>query len=74
MNEPLAYGGVFFLFIGLVLLILSGISGERQETKFSVVGLIGFIPFGVANDRRLFFVTLAFTLLMAALVFWLQRP
>ncbi len=53
--------------LGLVLLVAGLLFSAKGkgESKFAVVGLVGFLPFGLANDRRLLYAGLA---LMAALL------
>ena len=51
MLRYLALIGIGFIFLGIVLVIVSSlISAEKGETKVAVGGIIGFIPFGFAND------------------------
>ncbi len=61
--------GIAVLFIGLFLIILSFLS-DSENSKFAVGGIIGFIPFGLANDKNL----LWFVFGMSFLVFlsWLM--
>lgn len=52
---------------GLVLLVAGLLFSAKGkgESRFAVVGLVGFLPVGLADDRRLLYAGLA---LMAALL------
>ncbi len=68
----LVYAGIVLLIIGFLLIFLGMLlsaHGSRAETKYAVGGIIGFIPFGFANDKRL----LITMLLISASIFvaWL---
>ena len=60
--------GMFFVFVGIII-ILSSIffipTEGKSNVKFSVFGLIGPIPFGFGNDKKLFLVSLAIFVLIA---------
>lgn len=72
MQVNLVSLGVLFVFVGFLLLVVGSFSGAKAgESKVAVVGLLGPIPFGFGNDRRLFFIALALVGLMAAwALFW----
>lgn len=58
--------GFFFITLGfLVILIASlySITNQNNETRFSFFGMLGFVPFGFSNDRRLFVFSILLTIL-----------
>jgi uncharacterized membrane protein len=61
--------GLLVIFIGMALVIIGALSSAKDgNTKLAVGGFIGFIPFGFANDRRMFW---ALLIVMAFfLIFW----
>lgn len=71
MKEIIVAGSVITI-VGLIL-ILFGIfsSGSQVPSKTFVGGVIGFIPFGFSNDKRMFYVGLALTVGLALFYFFL---
>ncbi len=75
-SEQLLQIGILLVFVGIALIIFSALSsaGEKEKSKstfkFSVVGFLGFIPFGFGNDRRLllFGVVLTVVVVVATLI------
>ncbi len=65
--------GLVLVFIGIVLIIIEGVK-HSENTKFSVIGFIGPIPFGFSNDILLFKITLIIALLvfLLSLYLWLR--
>lgn len=66
--------GIVIIFLGFLIIFLGSLTGaNRENTRFSVFGLVGFIPFGFANDKRLFavsiFITIFFILVTAVMFF-----
>ncbi len=72
-QQTLIQAGVLVVFIGFIIIFLGSLAGANKEnTKFSVFGLVGFIPFGFANDKKLFAASIVITiffLLITALTF-----
>ena len=62
MQYKLVSAGVFIVLIGFLIIFLGSIlsSGAKakSETKVAVIGLLGPIPFGFGNDKKLFLITL----------------
>ena len=71
--------GILFVFIGMLIIIFSSIllaakDSSRSKAKFSFVGLIGPIPFGISNDKRLFLISLIIAIVLFILsIFWFTR-
>lgn len=71
-NEQILQIGILVLFVGIALIIFSALSsaGEREKGKstfkFSVVGFLGFIPFGFGNDKRLLLFGVILTVVVVA--------
>ena len=58
--------GIGLIFLGIFLVIISSfLSAEKGESKVAVGGIIGFIPFGFGNDKRLVW----FVIGLAAILF-----
>lgn len=70
MQQNLISLGVLIVFFGIILIFIGALSGAKSgETKVAFVGLIGPIPFGFGNDKRLVFIGLGITVALA--LFWL---
>lgn len=73
--KQLAGIGLFFIFLGFLLVVLGSLldatktkSGSGTSgPKIAVGGFIGPIPFGWANDKRLFYPLIVFLGAMAVL-------
>ncbi|MBI3036948.1 hypothetical protein HYY73_04340 [Candidatus Woesearchaeota archaeon] len=71
-NEQLLQLGVLVVFIGLIIIIGSFLFAahdkERGKStfKFSVVGFLGFIPFGFSNDKKLLLFGIILTIVVGA--------
>ena len=69
-NEQLLQLGVLVVFIGLIIVISSFLftahEKGRSSFKFSVVGFLGFVPFGFGNDKRLLIFTALLTVVVVA--------
>ena len=73
---PLLQLGIVLVFIGIIIIFISLITaaatakekgkGEKANFKFSVVGFLGFIPFGFGNDKRLLMFTVILTVVVVA--------
>ncbi|MDD5086303.1 MAG: hypothetical protein PHV16_00980 [Candidatus Nanoarchaeia archaeon] len=49
--------GIIFIFLGVIIIMISALTNidkEKTDVKFGVGGFIGFIPFGFANDKEIF--------------------
>ena len=65
--------GILLAFIGIIIIFISMITSAAKEKdgkgkgsfKFSVVGFLGFIPFGFGNDKRLLLFTIILTVIVA---------
>ena len=64
--------GVLLAFVGIIAIFISLITaaakekGEKGNFKFSVVGFLGFIPFGFGNDKKLMMLTLIIAAVVVA--------
>jgi len=70
----LVYFGITLLILGFLFIFLGTLLGayggkDKAKIKYAVGGVLGFIPFGFANDKRL----LITVLLISASIFvaWL---
>jgi uncharacterized membrane protein len=68
MNQlQLVQVGMIVILVGLIIIVFSiffsGISKD-SNIKFSIFGLVGFIPIGFSNDKRLFFISILITLIL----------
>ena len=63
--------GILIIFIGIILVFIGALSQikDGKNTKIAVGGFIGFIPFGIWNDKRLSWIIFGFTALM--FVIWI---
>jgi uncharacterized protein (TIGR00304 family) len=54
--------GIFLIIIGFLIVfigsLLSSGAKAKGETKVAVIGLLGPIPFGFGNDKKLFLIAL----------------
>lgn len=73
-SQVLIQIGIFVIALGFLTVFFGSLIGaDKEGTKFSVFGLIGFIPFGFANDKQLFLASLIITILfvlVAAVIFF----
>lgn len=69
--------GIFFIFLGFLLVAVGSLFQDAGKTKtasgpsgtkVAIGGFIGPIPFGWANDKRLFYPLMG--VLIALAVFW----
>ena len=55
--------GMLLIFIGMIFLIVGSLANkDKTDTKFFAGGMIGFIPFGFGNDKKMIyfgFITMA---------------
>lgn len=72
-HEQLLQLGVLVVIIGFAIIISSFFFAaanekdkEKSTFKFSVVGFLGFIPFGFGNDRRLLMFGIILTIVVVA--------
>ncbi|MBI2142642.1 DUF131 domain-containing protein [Candidatus Woesearchaeota archaeon] len=77
-QTQLIQAGMLLILAGFVMLFAASFfpakeRGEKSDVKFSAFGIIGFIPFGFGNDKRLFAFTVVLTLVMMALLFYFYR-
>lgn len=64
--------GIFLIILGFVVVTIGSLTDGRQKstgTKVAIGGFIGPIPFGWANDKRLFYPLMG--LMIALAVFWI---
>ncbi len=65
--------GILIIFIGVIFLIIGSLSQQQKaDTKFFAGGIIGFIPFGFGNDKRIFYIGLGLTIALFLIVFFLR--
>jgi len=70
--------GCMLIFIGILIIMGSTLFfglKDSKNVKFSFFGLIGPFPFGVSNDKRLFFFSVIITLIIivTVLLFYLRN-
>ena len=65
MNRYLLPIGIAFIFIGFIIIMIASFTAEKTQGKVAVGGIIGFIPFGFANDKRLLY----FAMILTAVIF-----
>ena len=65
MNKYLLPIGLAFIFIGFIIVMIASSTAEKTQTKVAVGGIIGFVPFGFANDKTLLY----FVMILTAVVF-----
>ncbi len=69
MQSNLLSIGIILIFLGFLLVVIGALSGSKTgESKIAIVGLLGPIPFGFGNDKRLFVITLAIA--VALMIVW----
>jgi uncharacterized membrane protein len=64
--------GMAIIFIGIIVIFSSMLfapTSQKSETRFSVFGIFGFIPFGFSNDKKLFIFSIILTVLIVILTF-----
>lgn len=68
--EFLILGGIFFIVIGMFLVIAGSLLSQKSDSnvKVGVGGFIGPIPFGFANDRAMYYGVLV--VMVFALIVW----
>ena len=65
-QQQLATLGILVIFIGAAIIIISSFLGNKDKestSKVSVVGFIGFIPFGFGNNKKWLYVGIILTVL-----------
>ena len=70
-HQQLLQLGILLVFIGMIVIFASlaatpSKEKEKSNFKFSVVGFLGFIPFGFGNDKRLLLITAVLTVVVVA--------
>lgn len=78
MKEYIIPVGIALVFLGFLVLIFGTIllmqSGENKtESKVFVGGFIGPLPFGFGNDKTLFIIGIALTVLIAITLLLLRN-
>ena len=65
--------GILIIFIGIIFLIIGSLSQhQKTDTKFFAGGIIGFIPFGFGNDKKIFYIGLVLTIILFLTAFFLR--
>ncbi|MBN1377086.1 DUF131 domain-containing protein [Candidatus Woesearchaeota archaeon] len=64
--------GILFVFIGILIITIGsafvrGANTKESDFKFSFFGLIGPIPVGFSNDKKLFFFSVFLTVIIMLL-------
>lgn len=71
-QQQLLQLGMVIIFLGIIIVIIASFMGMKEgKTKISVVGILGFIPFGFGNDKKLFIAALILGLLMVIISIFL---
>ncbi len=68
--------GIGLVFLGVIIIFIAGILGaDKGESKAAVGGIIGFIPFGFANDKKMlwFIIILTAAVFFFGLIKWMWR-
>ncbi len=65
--------GLVLIIIGFLIVIISLASSGKAEVKYSFFGLIGPIPFGFGNDRKLFVLTMVLAIMLIVFVLFYQK-
>ena len=74
MNQNLISIGIIILFIGIAIIFIGSLSGaDNTNSKVAVGGIIGFIPFGFGNDKRLVIAMIATSAFLLVLFTILAR-
>ncbi len=73
MQQNLISIGILLIFLGFILLFIGSLFGAKTDSKVAVVGLLGPIPFGFGNDKRLFVITLVIAIILMVAWFILSR-
>ncbi len=62
IQENILPAGIILVLIGIGLIIIGVITNTKDNanTKFSVVGFFGFIPFGIANNNYILYFSIMF--------------
>lgn len=62
--------GILIIFIGIITVFIGALTQMKSsDTKVAVGGIIGFIPFGFANDKRLLYFVISLTAIL--FIFWI---
>ncbi|MBI2145294.1 hypothetical protein HYU18_03130 [Candidatus Woesearchaeota archaeon] len=73
-NNQLLQLGILLTFIGIIAIFLSLASAAgKGNAKFSVVGFLGFIPFGFASDRKMLLIGILLTAIAATATILILR-
>jgi len=55
MNHQRLPLGILIILLGFAFVVIGSLTGpQKSDTKVAVGDFIGFIPFGFANDKKLF--------------------
>jgi len=74
MKNQLIFIGMFLLVIGIFLLIVGSIlNAKTDKVRFSFFGLVGPIPFGFANDKRMLYFSIILTLVLLIFFYFFLR-
>jgi uncharacterized membrane protein len=61
--------GLLLIIAGIIIMVIGSIvQPKNSEVKYSVVGFLGFIPFGFSNDRKLLIFSIIITVILLAFV------
>ena len=72
MQQNLVSIGILLVFLGFIIIFIGSLYGAK-DSKVAVVGLLGPIPFGFGNDKRLFVITLVVAITLMVVWFFLSR-
>ena len=77
MAQSLITIGIALLLIGIILIVIGSLSsttkGEKSNVKVAFGGFIGFIPFGWASDKQMFYILIALMILALIFFYFLTR-
>lgn len=72
MNDQILFLGILLIIIGTLLVFLSSI-GNQSNVKYSVIGFVGPIPFGISNSRDLLIISILISIIILVfLLFFLH--
>ena len=72
MNQPQVIGlGIIIILLGAIIIFSSMFFANKGDTKteskFAIGGLIGPVPFGFGNDKKMVIFSIAITIIFAAI-------
>jgi len=66
MPADIAAAGFVMIIVGIALIIFSGLTGQKSDTKIAVGGFIGPVPFGFGSDPQMTRIAIVLSVLALA--------